>query len=77
MLPREDRESEDLGFRFVHQGADLGVAAGEFVADLVPPASHRCQVGLGEDGAEHGSDHFGLTLGDVGQHVADEVDSAG
>lgn len=37
---------------------------------------HGGQVGLGEDCAEHRSDHLGVRLRDVGQDVADEVDPA-
>ena len=40
-------------------GADLREAGGELVADLVPLRRHRRPVGLGEDRAEHRSDHVG------------------
>jgi hypothetical protein len=34
-------------------------------------------IRLGEDGADGGGDHLSRSLGDLGQDVAKEVDSAG
>jgi hypothetical protein len=31
-------------------------------------------VGLGEDGADGGRGHVGVTFGDLGEHVAQEVE---
>ena len=72
----EGGEREDLGLRVVHQRPDLGERAGELVADLVPGLADGLGVGLGEDRAEHRGDHVGVTLGDVRQKVAGEVDPA-
>jgi len=69
----EGGERQDLGFGFVHEGADLREAAGELVADLVPAGGDRGGVGLGEDRAEHRSGHVGVRLGHEGEQVTGEV----
>jgi hypothetical protein len=48
----------------------------ELVGDLVELVAHGDSVGLRPGRADRGEDHLGAALGDPGQNVAQEVDSA-
>ena len=60
--PGEGGEGQHFGFRVVHQRPDLGEAGGELVADGVPGGRGGFRIRLGEDRAEHRSDHVLVRL---------------
>ncbi len=57
------------------QGLDLGELAPEHCGDDFELVAHVPGVGLGEDRADRG-DHLSGALGDLGEHVANEVHPA-
>jgi hypothetical protein len=79
LLPVQDREigegGDVVGGRAQH-GFDLGQLAAEHVRDGVELLTDMLGAGLGENGADRCGDHLGRSLGHLGEHVAQEMDSA-
>jgi len=65
-----------FGLGVVHEWPELGEAVGELVAHGVPGGLDPGGIGLGEIVRNTAATHALLTLGHMGQQVADEVDSA-
>ena len=76
MRDREVCEGGDLVGGLAQHRLDLAVSAAEHAGDDVELGADVFGVGLGEDGADRRGDHLRVTLGHLGEHIAQEMDSA-
>jgi hypothetical protein len=69
-------ERGHIGLGIAEHLSDAGVAGGQGLGDVVELGADGAGCAHGEDRADPGRDHLALALGDLGEHVAHEVDPA-
>jgi hypothetical protein len=67
-------ERGHIGLGIAEHLSDAGVAGGQGLGDVVELGADGAGCAHGEDRADPGRDHLALALGDLGEHVAHEVD---
>jgi hypothetical protein len=70
---REGGEGQQLRSSVAEHDLEFGELTAQHPGDHVQLFVDMGGIGLGEDGADGGGDHLGRALGDLGEHVAEEV----
>ena len=69
-------ESQDIGFRVIHQRGEFGHLGPELIGDLAPLTASCLGIILNKRGADKGGDDAAPLLAGVGQDIAHEVHAA-